>query len=131
MFIVFPFHDVMCSDWVEVLTQSYHISDVTSDNFTKLFTTYNLCFKILESNVWNAIDYQFIHVSDTRRATTFDTFDKILSLRISLYMHRFSLWCLTPLSTIFQVYRADHFYWYRKPEYLKKTTDLSQIRQTL
>jgi hypothetical protein len=35
------------------------------------------------------------------------------------------LWCLTPLSTIVQLCRGSQLYWWRKPRYPVKTTDLS------
>ena len=41
------------------------------------------------------------------------------------------LWCLTPLSIIFQLYLGGQFYLWRKLDYRERTIDLSQVTDIL
>ena len=41
------------------------------------------------------------------------------------------LWCLTPLSTIFRLYRWPSILLVEQPEYPEKTTDLLQVTDKL
>jgi hypothetical protein len=47
------------------------------------------------------------------------------------YMKGLGFRWLTPFSTMFQLYRGSQFYWWRKPEYPEKSTDLPEVTYKL
>ena len=60
---------------------------------------------------------------------------RVENRKLDIYSYHFlqwlGLWCLTTLSTIFQLYRGGQFYWWREPEYPEKTPNQLQVTDNL
>ena len=91
-------------------TQGEHAND-TTEVVAALFETGH------EEDKW----------SETR-CTQYNFIRATFLMSVKVWGLGLGLWCLTPPSTIFQLYCGGQFYWWRKPE---KTIDLPQVTDKL
>ena len=103
---------------------TYYPDTCTYSQRNRTLGSYCSCRPVLQHK--SSYRFTFIYFAYTYVIT------KIHSYAIHNHVCRWWwFWCFTSLSAFFQLYRGSQFYWWRKPEYPQKTTDLLQVTEEL